>query len=108
MALAVFGVVRSPRLFALAFLLLTAVLSAVAWMSWDPASVHGSVLRGRTPYSGSLLFLAGAFYWLMLSSWRTEYLAALPIAYATIWLGLQDPKKLSFIAGADYSYGMYL
>jgi peptidoglycan/LPS O-acetylase OafA/YrhL len=124
-ALAIFGIARSPRLFALAFVLLMVWLSAAAWMSSSPSSVDGGpsgrvcllsflggvllyVWRDRAPYSGFLAALVGVFLWTTLSFRATEYLAALPIAYTTIWLGLQDPKKLFFIAGADYSYGMYL
>jgi peptidoglycan/LPS O-acetylase OafA/YrhL len=123
-ALAILGIARSPRLFALAFLFLTAAQSAAVWMSSSPGPVDGPsgrlcllsflggvllyVWRDRAPCNRFLAVLAGAFLWIMLSGRGTEYLAPLPIAYATIWLGLQDPKKLFFVAGADYSYGMYL
>jgi peptidoglycan/LPS O-acetylase OafA/YrhL len=36
------------------------------------------------------------------------YLAVFPIAYMTVYLGMCMPKKLPFIFGGDYSYGMYL
>ena len=122
-ALAAFGITRRPRLFAFVFILLMAVLCASRWVSSAPPVVApsgrlcllsflGGVLlyiwRDRVPFSWQTVILAGAYLWLTLSIHGTEYLAALPIAYATVWLGLQDPKKLFFIAGADYSYGMYL
>jgi peptidoglycan/LPS O-acetylase OafA/YrhL len=46
--------------------------------------------------------------WIIFSVHHFDYLAAAPIAYLTVWLGLQNPRKLLIIAGADYSYGMYL
>jgi peptidoglycan/LPS O-acetylase OafA/YrhL len=42
--------------------------------------------------------------------WSPEmaYLAPLPIAYASIYLGLQNPGRISLIKGRDLSYGTYL
>jgi peptidoglycan/LPS O-acetylase OafA/YrhL len=37
-----------------------------------------------------------------------QYLAVLPAAYATVWLGLENPKKAGVLKGADYSYGVFL
>lgn len=37
-----------------------------------------------------------------------QYLALLPAAYATVWLGLENPKKVLLLRGADYSYGVFL
>jgi peptidoglycan/LPS O-acetylase OafA/YrhL len=39
---------------------------------------------------------------------QAAYLAPLPLAYVTIFLGLQNPPRTKLIAGADYSYGVYL
>jgi peptidoglycan/LPS O-acetylase OafA/YrhL len=39
---------------------------------------------------------------------KTVLLASLPIAYITVFLGVQNPRKLILSAGADYSYGIYL
>jgi peptidoglycan/LPS O-acetylase OafA/YrhL len=36
------------------------------------------------------------------------FLVPMPAAYLTIFLGVQNPRKLFFVQGADYSYGMYL
>lgn len=36
------------------------------------------------------------------------YLAPLPIAYATVYLGLLNPKKIKLIESGDYSYGLFL
>jgi peptidoglycan/LPS O-acetylase OafA/YrhL len=37
-----------------------------------------------------------------------DFLAPLPVAYLTMYLGLQDPKRWAIIRGADYSYGVFL
>lgn len=37
-----------------------------------------------------------------------EYFAAPAIAYFTVCLGITHPKKIAFLKGADYSYGMFL
>jgi hypothetical protein len=36
------------------------------------------------------------------------YYLPLPACYLTVWLGLCDPPKRSFIFRGDYSYGLYL
>jgi peptidoglycan/LPS O-acetylase OafA/YrhL len=38
----------------------------------------------------------------------TSYLAPLPIAYVTMFIGLQNPGKIRLIAAGDFSYGVYL
>lgn len=37
-----------------------------------------------------------------------EYLAVVPAAYLTVYLGLMNPPKRGILRGADYSYGVYL
>jgi peptidoglycan/LPS O-acetylase OafA/YrhL len=66
------------------------------------------LLRRRVPYSAPLFFVALAATWILSMGVQLVYIAMLPLAYVTIFLGLQDPKKTSFIKGADYSYGIYL
>ncbi len=44
----------------------------------------------------------------LLTSPAGQFLALLPIAYLTIYLGTLDPRRLSITRGADYSYGLYL
>jgi peptidoglycan/LPS O-acetylase OafA/YrhL len=36
------------------------------------------------------------------------YLATFPIAYLTVWFGLQNPPRAPVIFSGDYSYGLYL
>jgi peptidoglycan/LPS O-acetylase OafA/YrhL len=72
------------------------------------AGVTIYVGRDRIRYSASYVAIAIALYLTILTFRGFDYLVTLPIAYVTVWLGLQDPKKLFIVAGADYSYGMYL
>jgi peptidoglycan/LPS O-acetylase OafA/YrhL len=37
-----------------------------------------------------------------------QYLAIAPLAYATVFFGLTNPRKSGFLKGADYSYGIFL
>lgn len=37
-----------------------------------------------------------------------DYLAPAPVAYLTVWLGMANPPRIGIIAGADYSYGLFL
>jgi peptidoglycan/LPS O-acetylase OafA/YrhL len=37
-----------------------------------------------------------------------NYVFGLPAAYLTIYLGLVNPRKITLLRGADYSYGLYL
>lgn len=65
--------------------------------------------RDRLPYSAALFWTALAVSTVLV--WVVpfgDFLAPAPIAYLTMYLGLQDPKRLAVIRGADYSYGMFL
>lgn len=123
--LALLTVVRRPVLYAVALAGLTVALSAYGWKFGDAgmtndgpsgrlcvlaflAGVLVFVCKDRLPFNGIAAGIAAGLVWLTLMHAGTEYLSAFPVAYLTIWLGLQDPKKFFVIAGADYSYGMYL
>jgi peptidoglycan/LPS O-acetylase OafA/YrhL len=66
--------------------------SSVVWSRWIflPALVAALIL--------SSLHLA---FW-------GDYLAPLPVAYATVYIGLLQPKRLKMVSSGDYSYGLYL
>jgi peptidoglycan/LPS O-acetylase OafA/YrhL len=64
------------------------------------------IWRDRVQYSWLAFAAALACSWILLSD--ALYLASLPIAYATVFIGLQNWRRLFFIKGADYSYGVYL
>ena len=63
--------------------------------------------RDRLPYDWRLAMVA---LLLSLSLFRNEYyhVAALPIAYLTVWIGLLNPPATWLVSKGDYSYGMYL
>ena len=77
------------------------VLSFLAGVSIFAARMH-------IPYSAPLAGLALGLGALCLSHPALQFLAPLPIAYATVWLGLRDPKRSRLLLGGDYSYGLYL
>jgi peptidoglycan/LPS O-acetylase OafA/YrhL len=72
----------------------------------------GSVLYlNRNEIFYSRWICAGAMLAAYLSIWWSPgaaYLAALPVAYASIYLGLQNPGKIKPIRDRDLSYGIYL
>jgi peptidoglycan/LPS O-acetylase OafA/YrhL len=65
-------------------------------------------MRKQIPLNGSVFAAAVALAWLFMSYRGTTYLAALPVAYVTVFVGLQNPRRLSLLRSADYSYGLYL
>jgi peptidoglycan/LPS O-acetylase OafA/YrhL len=66
------------------------------------------VLRKKVLFSWQLFIVTLAASWLLMIRGDTMYLATLPVAYVTVFLGLLNPPKTIIVAGADYSYGMYL
>jgi peptidoglycan/LPS O-acetylase OafA/YrhL len=66
------------------------------------------VLRRRI-ICNFFLFGASVFSsWILMDHTRTIYLAAAPIAYLTVYLGVANPNRISLINASDYSYGIYL
>ena len=64
--------------------------------------------RDLIPYSGKMA-AAGLVLGLAFLSVPTLYVfCAIPIAYATVWCGLQNIPKLPLVFTGDYSYGIYL
>jgi peptidoglycan/LPS O-acetylase OafA/YrhL len=124
-ALAVVGLVKRPRLLLAALL---AAAMAVIGKEWALGvfPVQNSrptnnllifsflfgislyMLRRRVPFSWPLFGLALCASWACFMQVETTYLAPLPIAYVTVFLGLLNPTRTAVVAGADYSYGMYL
>jgi peptidoglycan/LPS O-acetylase OafA/YrhL len=66
------------------------------------------VMRGQITYSWFLFILSLSMYVVLCVNQSSIYLSALPLTYAIIFLGLQNPAKITLIRGADYSYGIYL
>lgn len=123
--LAILGVVRRPGWFALllAAAIAAAFLNGALFGHFPPvlarpegkicvlaflADVLLFLARDRIPYNWPMFAAAVACAWLTVSYGPTSYVSVLPVAYVTVWLGLQNPRKLRIVAGADYSYGVYL
>ena len=121
--LGICGIVRRLNWFVLVFWLATAAVFAQTLLTANAAPsilpsgklcvltfLAGVLLflaQERIPFNRWLCLLAMIGTWLTLVHPLTNPLAALPIAYLTIWLGLQNPYKPTKLE-ADYSYGIYL
>ena len=64
--------------------------------------------RSIVPCSTPLAAACAAGAVVLLALPDTQFLAAVPTAYLTVWLGLRDPPRPSVLRGGDYSYGLYL
>ena len=69
------------------------------------AGVAIHLYRDRIPYSSVIGVGAAIASVVLLQIADTAYLAAFPIAYLTVWIGLMRPSKIPF---GDLSYGVYL
>ena len=126
-ALTLFGVHRRRRLFALAVLALNLILTiqyalnaiSAGWNASPVAPGLSLVLaflygitaylyRDKIPHSPRLGIAAGAVAAAFLVNSATDYLAALPAAYFTVWLGLMRPGPSLLTRHGDYSYGIFL
>jgi peptidoglycan/LPS O-acetylase OafA/YrhL len=63
--------------------------------------------RDRIPISGAMAAIVAVAVLALLSIDGAMYLAALPLAYVTVCLGLTRPPATVAVRG-DYSYGVYL
>ncbi len=122
--LAFVGIVRHPKWFGVAALLFTIGGFCDDWFSGElildsPSPGHMVsatflwgvfiyLCRDKIPYHPLLFCLALAVTWPLLMYIETVYVAALPIAYVTIYVGLMNPRKIFLIDRRDYSYAMYL
>lgn len=69
------------------------------------AAVSLYLYRDRIPYSNVLGVLSALAAAVFLQIPNASYLAAFPVAYLTVWLGLMRPPAIPF---GDLSYGVYL
>jgi peptidoglycan/LPS O-acetylase OafA/YrhL len=71
--------------------------------------ITGFLYRSSIPYSRMLFWVSLlASPVLLYAVPAAHYLTLLPLSYATLYLGLSNPRRLGFIGFADYSYGIYL
>jgi peptidoglycan/LPS O-acetylase OafA/YrhL len=121
--LAVVGAYRRPRFFlAIAVGAYLCVLLLDRQFVMSPRNGFDGYMLMACFLAGSALFLngnsipsnpimaaiAGAVAVVLMSSSRTDFLAAWPLAYCVIWLGLRDPPRTLIVTSGDYSYGLYL
>jgi peptidoglycan/LPS O-acetylase OafA/YrhL len=69
------------------------------------AAVSVYLYRDAIPYTHGLGIASAIVSAILLQIPNACYLAAFPIAYLTVWLGLKTPPKIPF---GDLSYGVYL
>jgi peptidoglycan/LPS O-acetylase OafA/YrhL len=115
------AVLRDRRAFVALVVLLSLVATALAFFL-DPVSpfqpLPGRALvvsflagvclhlyRDKIPCSPAVGMLAALAAAVLLQISNTCYLAAFPVAYLTVWVGLMRPPKIPF---GDLSYGVYL
>jgi peptidoglycan/LPS O-acetylase OafA/YrhL len=66
------------------------------------------VCRDRIPHSRAALGAAIVAAFALLCFPATTSLSALPVVYIAVWLGTHNPPRRFPVAGADYSYGIYI
>lgn len=64
--------------------------------------------RRSIPFSWPLFWATLAITVLMLETTDLIYVATLPLAYVTVFLGLLNPPRISLLKSGDYSYALYL
>ena len=69
------------------------------------AAVSLYLYRDAIPYSPRLALASAVASAVFLEIPNASYLAAFPVAYLTVWLGLKDPPRIPF---GDLSYGVYV
>jgi peptidoglycan/LPS O-acetylase OafA/YrhL len=127
-ALAILGIARRPMLFlavavgfeGVYFLFnhppLHGLLSGPQWGHVFGAHLVASFLGGvmmylfrdMIPWSWTLFAAALLGSLLLLGTPAGDFVAPFTVAYATVFLGLLNPRKIGLLRGADYSYGLFL
>lgn len=121
----VFGAIHRPKLLIPLLLVAQCAIPLIDHFSGNAPARYG-------PLSGNVLIIAFTFgtalyisrsFVPMRTSWGIASLilslvllsttaggnfAGPPAAYFTVWLGLQNPRRIAAIASADISYGIYL
>jgi peptidoglycan/LPS O-acetylase OafA/YrhL len=72
------------------------------------AGVSAYFYKDRLVWSVPLCVLSGLVTALLLVAPHGDYAVAPVVTYFTISLGLANPRKLTILQGADYSYGIFL
>lgn len=64
--------------------------------------------RKIIPWSAKLFLISLIISFVTLSFNLSNSFSGLPTAYLTVYIGLTNPKRLSFVSSGDYSYGIFL
>jgi peptidoglycan/LPS O-acetylase OafA/YrhL len=64
--------------------------------------------RRSIPFSWPLFWVSLVLTGMMLATTSLIYVATLPLAYVTVFLGLLNPRRSRVLASGDYSYALYL
>jgi peptidoglycan/LPS O-acetylase OafA/YrhL len=72
------------------------------------AGVAFQLFADIVPWNRGLFLLSCAVGAALLLYPYGRFFCAVPLAYATVYLGLLNPKKVWLVRSGDYSYGMYL
>ncbi len=72
------------------------------------AGVAAYQWRDRIPHSFGLFVASIAAFTVMLYLPFGRAFLAVPAAYATVYVGVLNPRKIWLIRGSDYSYGIFL
>lgn len=125
--LALFGVHRHRRVFALVVVAANLILighyvinaASAGWNAQPVAPGPALVLaflygitfylyRDKVAHSARLGVAAAVLALALLIHPATDYLVPLPAAYVTVWLGLMRPRPSVLTEHGDYSYGIFL
>jgi len=123
-ALALFGLVRRDARFVIVLVIVNIGIFVVYWWikkSKMGVTVSGPVLvlgflyglalyvfRDRVRWNLPLFALAALATYACLRFEIGDYLAPLPAAYVTVYLGLLQPRRVWIVSSGDYSYGLFL
>lgn len=117
-ALGFLGLHRFRALFLIAVVSMMAVLEVhllidggTAWRNLILCFLAGVVLylfRDKIPMRWPYFGIAAVLSCVILAIPAAGYLLGFPVAYATVFLGLLNPKKSALLQSGDYSYGLYL
>jgi peptidoglycan/LPS O-acetylase OafA/YrhL len=72
------------------------------------AGVTLFIWRDHLPWNGWLFAVMAVLSYALLYNGDLQYLATIPIAYVTVYIGLLDIPRTIITATGDYSYGVYL
>jgi peptidoglycan/LPS O-acetylase OafA/YrhL len=64
--------------------------------------------RDHVPWRTDVFLLSGLTAIACLSFRHGDYFVPIPVAYATAYMGLLNPRKIWILKMGDYSYGIYL